>query len=90
MQPEGGRRDPHRSEVARLLREYADSRCSATETHLTLLSGTGQFKDSTGTIIQEGSKLLILLYPFNKESNRAVEKIREEYKKDFQQESTAC
>ncbi len=54
---------------------------------LTLLTGTGQFKDSTGTIIQEGSKLLILLYPFNKKSNRAVEKIREEYKKDFQQES---
>ncbi|MGH8532000.1 MAG: DUF3574 domain-containing protein [Gammaproteobacteria bacterium] len=54
---------------------------------LTLLSGKGQFKDSTGTIIQEGSKLLILLYPFNKKSNRAVEKIREEYKKDFQQES---
>ncbi len=28
---------------------------------LTLLTGTDQFKDSTGTIIQEGSKLLILL-----------------------------
>lgn len=54
---------------------------------LNLLSGTGQFKDSTGTIIQEGSKILILLYPFNKESNLAVEKVREEYKKAFQQES---
>ena len=54
---------------------------------LTLLTGTGQFKDSTGTIIQEGSKLLILLYPFNQKSNRAVEQIREAYKDTFQQES---
>lgn len=54
---------------------------------LTLLSGKGRFKDSAGTIIQEKSKLLILLYPFNHESNRAVEKIREKYKKDFRQES---
>jgi hypothetical protein len=54
---------------------------------LTLFSGKGQFKDSTGTILQEGSKLLILLYPFNKESHRAIEQIRDEYKKDFQQES---
>jgi hypothetical protein len=54
---------------------------------LTLLTGTGQFEDSTGTIIQEGSKLLILLYPFNQRSNRAVEKIREAYKDTFQQES---
>ena len=54
---------------------------------LTLFSGRGQFKDSTGTIIQEGSKLLILLYPFNQESNQAVEQIRNEYKTAFQQES---
>ncbi len=54
---------------------------------LTLLSGSGQFKDASGTIVQEGSKLLILLYPFNKISNRAVETIRKEYKSDFQQES---
>ena len=54
---------------------------------LTLINAKGQFKDSTGTIIQEGSKLLILLYPFNKESNQNVEKIRTDYKDDFQQES---
>ncbi|MDD5577787.1 MAG: DUF3574 domain-containing protein [Methylobacter sp.] len=54
---------------------------------LTLVSALGQFKDSTGAIIQEGSKLLILLYPFSKESNRDVEQIREDYKADFQQES---
>ena len=54
---------------------------------LTLINAKGQFKDSTGTIIQEGSKLLILLYPFDKESNQAVEQIRTDYKQDFQQES---
>jgi Protein of unknown function (DUF3574) len=54
---------------------------------LTLINAKGQFKDSTGTIVQEGSKLLILLYPFSKESNQAVEQIRADYKKDFQQES---
>ncbi len=54
---------------------------------LTVLSGIGQFRDSAGTIIQEGSKLLILLYPFNKKSNLAVEEIRTEYKEDFQQQS---
>ncbi len=54
---------------------------------LTLLTGTGQFKDSNGTIIQEGTKLLILLYPFSRRSNREVEQIREAYKETFQQES---
>ncbi len=56
-------------------------------TGLTLLSGKGQFKDSTGTITKERSKLLILLYTFSNESSSAVEQIREAYKKTFQQES---
>ena len=54
---------------------------------LTLLTGRGQFKGSTGTIIQEGSKVLILLYPFNHKSNKAIEQIRDAYKDTFQQES---
>ncbi len=54
---------------------------------LTLLGGKGQFKDSTGTVVREGAKLLVLLYRFDQESNRAVEEIRDEYKRDFQQES---
>ncbi|MGH8474934.1 MAG: DUF3574 domain-containing protein, partial [Methylococcales bacterium] len=54
---------------------------------LTLLSGIGQFKDSAGTTVQEGSKLLILLYPFNKQNNLAVEDIRTDYKQDFKQQS---
>jgi hypothetical protein len=54
---------------------------------LTLLSGNGQFRDSTGAIVQEGSKLLILLYSFSPEASQSIEAIREEYKKEFQQQS---
>jgi hypothetical protein len=54
---------------------------------LTLLAGNGQFKDSAGNLIQEGSKLLILLYPFSKDLSRLVDEIREDYKGAFQQES---
>ncbi len=54
---------------------------------LTLLSGTGQFKDSSGTVNKEGSKLLILLYPFNSESNRRIKQIRDVYTSTFQQQS---
>jgi hypothetical protein len=54
---------------------------------LTLLTGNGQFQDSTGHIIQEGSKLLILLYPLSKVSSALVDEIRAQYKSAFQQES---
>ena len=54
---------------------------------LTLLSGKGQFRDSTGFIIQEGTKLLILLYPFSKALSTDVEQIRTDYKDAFQQQS---
>jgi hypothetical protein len=54
---------------------------------LTVLSGDGQFKDASGTIVEEGSKLLILLYPFSKQSSTRVEEIRSEYKELFQQQS---
>ncbi|MGV0025463.1 DUF3574 domain-containing protein [Phormidesmis priestleyi] len=54
---------------------------------LTLITSRGQFKDSTGTVIQERSRLLILLYPFDRDSSQKVEQIREAYKTAFQQES---
>jgi hypothetical protein len=54
---------------------------------LTLLAGKGQFQDSTGNTIQEGSKLLILLYPFSKDRSALVDEVRTEYKSLFQQES---
>jgi Protein of unknown function (DUF3574) len=54
---------------------------------LTLLTGNGQFKDSAGNTIQEGSKLLILLYPFSKKRSALVDAVRDDYKTAFQQES---
>lgn len=56
---------------------------------LTLLTGTGQFRSSSGEIIREGSKLLILLYPLEtrKDSSKKIEWIRETYKQYFQQQS---
>jgi hypothetical protein len=56
---------------------------------LTLVSALGQFLGSAGLIIQENSKLLILLYPaeLRKANNVKIEDIRETYKETFQQES---
>ena len=54
---------------------------------LTVISGNGQFKDASGTIVQEKSKLLVLLYPFSRPSSSLVEQVRDDYKTMFQQQS---
>lgn len=56
---------------------------------LTVLSGIGQFKDSQNRIVQEKSKVIILLYPkkIRKQANLKIERIRESYKRKFRQES---
>ena len=56
---------------------------------LTVLTGVGQFRDASGVVTQESSKVLILLYPSkrSKESDRKIEMIREAYKRVFKQES---
>lgn len=54
---------------------------------LTIITGAGQFLGKNGTIIKESSKLLILLYPFNNQRNKAIEEIRQAYITMFQQES---
>jgi hypothetical protein len=55
---------------------------------LTLLTGFGQFKNSKGVIIQERSKLLILLYPLDDTgASIRIEEIRDAYVRMFQQES---
>jgi hypothetical protein len=52
------------------------------------LTGSGQFKNASGVIIQERSKLLILLYPLtDADASNRIEAIREVYKQQFQQES---
>ncbi len=57
---------------------------------LTVLTGTGQFRDSeSDKIIREKSMVLILLHPLGawKESNDKIEQIRRAYKERFKQQS---
>lgn len=56
---------------------------------LTVLNGSGQFRDNSSEIIKEKSMLLILLYPLKTraESNAKIEEIRAAYKRAFQQQS---
>jgi hypothetical protein len=53
----------------------------------TVISGQGQFKNARGAILQERSKLLIVLYPITAKSNRQLEQIRTAYTTTFQQQS---
>jgi Protein of unknown function (DUF3574) len=53
---------------------------------LTLLSGSGQFKNAKGVIVREPARILILFYPLG-EPNQKLEAIRSAYKTTFQQES---
>jgi hypothetical protein len=56
---------------------------------LTVLKGFGQFREAGGTIVQESSFVLILLYPQEtlRESSVKIEEIRALYLKRFEQES---
>jgi hypothetical protein len=57
---------------------------------LTLLTGTGQFRDSENNrIVREKSMVLILFYPLavSKESDEKIEQIRKAYKERFKQQS---
>jgi hypothetical protein len=53
----------------------------------TVISGQGQFKDASGVILKERSKLLILLYPISATSTQQIEQIRKAYVTAFQQQS---
>jgi Protein of unknown function (DUF3574) len=55
---------------------------------LTVVSANGQFRDAGGTIVVEGSKMLILLVPrTDREADAKVQAIRDEYRQAFQQQS---
>ena len=56
---------------------------------LTVLSGAGQWQEEDGDIVEEGSKIVVLLYPREAiaESNAEIEQIRTAYEDQFQQES---
>jgi Protein of unknown function (DUF3574) len=53
----------------------------------TLLSGQGQFKHTSGAILKERSRLLILLYPVAAARNQKIENIRKAYTMAFLQQS---
>jgi hypothetical protein len=56
---------------------------------LTVLTGRGQFKNSSGLIIKEPTQVLILLYPLEQASKNSqkIQQIQKSYKTLFQQES---
>ncbi|MEG4204917.1 DUF3574 domain-containing protein [Microcoleus sp. Pol7_A1] len=54
---------------------------------LTVLEGSGQFLNSSGILIRENSKIVILIYQSSPEKNQAINEIIETYKRTFQQES---
>jgi Protein of unknown function (DUF3574) len=55
---------------------------------LTVLSGSGQFRGSSGVIMREDAIYVMLVYPPGQKQNRTyIEEIRESYKKAFAQES---
>lgn len=83
--PDGG--EISKDDFRKFLKEVVTTRFPA---GLTILSGTGQFRDlETEKIVREKSMVLILLYALSawEESNEKIEQIRKEYKKRFKQQS---
>jgi Protein of unknown function (DUF3574) len=54
---------------------------------LTLLSGRGQFRLADGDIVEEGSKVLVLLHEGGADRSAAIDSIRDEYVDQFDQQS---
>lgn len=56
---------------------------------LTRYDARGQFRDSSGRIVHERSKVVILLYPVAETGPKSasIEEIRDSYEKAFDQES---
>jgi hypothetical protein len=55
---------------------------------LTVLTGYGQFRSSSGALIRERSHVLILFYPPQMtDANKRIQEIRDAYKRDHGQES---
>ena len=54
---------------------------------LTILTGYGQWRDATGTMVKETSRLLLIWYAPAADSDSRIEAIRAAYKARFGQES---
>src|SRR5262245_20501618 len=79
--------DVSKDDLRKFLKEEVTTRFPA---GLTILNGTGQFRDlENDKIIRERSMMLILLYPLaeREASNEKIEQIRKEYKRRFKQQS---
>ena len=53
---------------------------------LTVLDAYGQHTDSSGTLIKEDTKVLIILVPSGVDSSSGIDKVIEEYKQRFSQQ----
>lgn len=54
---------------------------------LTVLDTQGQYLSNNGELVKEKSRVVILIYEMNPETNRAIDEIIDEYKRRFEQES---
>lgn len=54
---------------------------------LTVLTGTGQWRSGSGTIVREGSHVLSLVHPGTPETEASITAVVEAYKATFDQES---
>jgi hypothetical protein len=54
---------------------------------LTVIDSTGRWMNKSGKLIQEKSKIIILVYPSSKKAEESIERIQENYKALFHQES---
>lgn len=57
---------------------------------LTVISGSGQYLESTGILVKENTKIIYILYentPNNQANDRAIHEIIDQYKIQFRQES---
>jgi hypothetical protein len=54
---------------------------------LTVLEAAGQYRDATGRIVREDSKVVVILHPGTPQTWGAIDEIRAIYKKLFDQES---
>jgi hypothetical protein len=54
---------------------------------LTILTGYGQWRDRAGAVVKETSKVLVIWYAPDQESDSRIEAIRDAYKKRFAQDS---
>lgn len=54
---------------------------------LTIVDAKGQWKNSSGVIVKEPSKMVIILHPAENKINSKLTEIRQQYKEKFHQES---